>query len=551
MKYQKKIRLFNKLALGLLLTILPFANLLCQNISNNSTAKIITERSFYVTGEQIGIKVLLAEFRDNKSQNILYVDLIQQDGEILTSTKLRIINGIIASKILIPEYAKSGYYIIRAYTREMQSNPSLYAFAELKIINIVESETIGFANKYTSVLNENKAVKSDAINVEGLLSKYTRRHKVNVSILLDSTKINIKSTSISIIPKKTYFANSLILASQDSIIPNVTPNFNEKRGFVLSGSLTSKDSNLNVSGKRIFSSVLGTKDINTAITDSLGKFYFIMPDIIGEHEVYVSTDTVDNNSVLLINKDMDLRSDYRLDKRFSISNKEKKLALKLSQNLAIKNQFYNHKTTDNTLNSKYAFYYKADETIVIDEYIDMPKLHMYFSELPSSVRYNPYKKRDRLRIISQGEIKLFLNPLILIDDVVVNDIEAVLKINPKRIDRIEVVNQYYQKGELSFGGIINFISKENDFGGFEFRNSSLVINYMFLNETYKAESFIPKDNLPDSRTTLYWNPSPEIKSGKITIDFTTSDVLMDYLILVQAVDNEGNIVYFTKEFKVK
>ena len=61
---------------------------------------------------------------------------------------------------------------------------------------------------------------------------------------------------------------------------------------------------------------------------------------------------------------------------------------------------------------------------------------------------------------------------------------AVLKINPKRIDRIEIINQYYQKGELSVGGIINFISKDNDFGGFEFKNSSLVINYMFLNETY-------------------------------------------------------------------
>ena len=257
-----------------------------------------------------------------------------------------------------------------------------------------------------------------------MASKYMSRQKVELSILLDTTKINIKTTSISIIPKETYSSNMLIMESSDSIVANVTPNFNEKRGFILSGSLSSKDTNVNINGKRIFASVLGTKDVNTSITDSLGSFYFIMADIIGEHEVYVSTDTVDNNSTILINKDIDLRTNYQLNKRFTISNKEKALALKLSQNLAIIDQFYENNVTDNTPNSKYAFYYKADEIIVLDEYIDLPKLHMYFSELPSSVRYNPYKKRDRLRVISDAEIKLFLNPLVMIDYVAVNDVEG-------------------------------------------------------------------------------------------------------------------------------
>ena len=68
MIYQKNIKLINKIALGLILILIPFANLLCQNVSKNISATIFTERSFYVTGEQIGIKVLLPDSSNCKSQ---------------------------------------------------------------------------------------------------------------------------------------------------------------------------------------------------------------------------------------------------------------------------------------------------------------------------------------------------------------------------------------------------------------------------------------------------------------------------------------------------
>jgi len=137
----------------------------------------------------------------------------------------------------------------------------------------------------------------------------------------------------------------------------------------------------------------------------------------------------------------------------------------------------------------------------------------------------------------------------MVDYVAVNDLDRVLNLNPKLINRIEVVNSYYQKGDLSFGGIINFISNNGDFGGLEFKNSSLVINYSFLSN-YKSIEPIKEKNTPDARTTLYWNPMPEIIDGKTSISFYTSDVESDYEIIIQALNNNGNKVVYKRGFTV-
>jgi hypothetical protein len=297
-------------------------------------------------------------------------------------------------------------------------------------------------------------------------------------------------------------------------------------------------------------SIVGTKNVYTSITDSTGKFYVNLPNIYNEHEVYISTDTIDKNAKILIYKDNDLRADFWLDKEFSIIKDEKNLALSLAQGIAIKKNFNGDNNKKNHEMEFQSFYDKPNETTVIMDFIDLPNLHMYFTELPSSVRLFKKKGRYEARILDKNGIQLLLNPLIMVDYVAVNDLKSVLEINPKTINRIEVVNEYYQKGDVSFGGIINFISNNNDFGGLEFKNSSLVINYSFLSEDIKSQD-INSSELIDSRATLFFSPSVNAINGNMKLSFNTSDVLGEFSVIIQGVDSDGEKFIFQKDFTVE
>ena len=141
----------------------------------------------------------------------------------------------------------------------------------------------------------------------------------------------------------------------------------------------------------------------------------------------------------------------------------------------------------------------------------------------------------------------------MVDYVAVNDLDPILSISPKAINRIEVVNQYYQLGDAVFGGIINFITNRNDFGGLDFAASSLVINYSFLNKYKAFDNGVFNVNLsvPDTRTTLYWNPEPVIINGNIKVECRTSDVALNYIIVVKGINKDGKEFYFTKDFIVE
>jgi len=182
----------------------------------------------------------------------------------------------------------------------------------------------------------------------------------------------------------------------------------------------------------------------------------------------------------------------------------------------------------------------------------MPTLDMYFTELPGRARLYKRKKKTKIRVLASNDVPLVMDPLIMIDYVAVNDLDEILKINPKSINRVEVVNQYYQLGDISFGGIINFISNNDDFGGFNFAKSSMVINYSFLNECATHSNIIDATiAMPDTRSTLYWNAKPIIEDGNMNVKFTSSDVAETYSVVVKGIKNNGDKFYFTKEFIVK
>jgi len=525
-----------------------------QSSSIKYSIDISTDRSFYVVEDIVKFHISVYN-NDNTIEPrayYVYCDLIGQNGVIQNSIKLQTIDGIGDSEISIPKHLKSGYYILRAYTREMRSNPADYSYVSLKIVNIIEPDIIGSQDEFSlkMQLDSNIIDDVDYIKINNIKDTYKKRTSANCNIQFDISKFILPTVCISIVPKKSNSYNKLNISKVSNYKVDKGLAYDEKEGITLSGSLVNKNNSNSIIGKRVFVSIVGTKNVYTSITDSIGNFYVNLPNINDEHEMYISTDTIDKDAIILIHKDNDLRTDFWLDKEFKISKSEKKLALLISQGVAIQKNFGANHREDNQKLDFESFYDSPNETTVIMDFIDLPNLHMYFTELPSSVRLYKRGGDYQARILDKNGIQLLLNPLIMVDYVAVNDLKSVLDINPKSINRIEVVNEYYQKGDISFGGIINFISNNNDFGGLEFKNSSLVINYSFLENKNKSQK-ISLEGIPDSRTTLFFSSIPKFENGNANIQFQTSDMLGEFEVIVQGIDNNGKRFVVKKGFKVE
>jgi len=124
--------------------------------------------------------------------------------------------------------------------------------------------------------------------------------------------------------------------------------------------------------------------------------------------------------------------------------------------------------------------------------------------------------------------------------------------SPAGIDHIELVSSLYIKGNITYGGIISFVSRKNDFAGIDLPKSGTFINYKFLEE---CSGNIPAGplpvNHPDSRNTVYWDPDVQTNDkGSTDIFFTAPDTPGKYIILLSGIGESGKDVIVREEFEV-
>jgi hypothetical protein len=198
-----------------------------------------------------------------------------------------------------------------------------------------------------------------------------------------------------------------------------------------------------------------------------------------------------------------------------------------------------------------SFYGEPSEVLVIEKFIDLPTLEDYFTELPLLVKLRKIQGRKHFRFYTEQDDMSRYDPLMLVDWVAVNDIEKILAMSPQEIERIELLNSPYVKGNITYGGIISFVSKKNNFAGIDLPKSGTFVNYSFLEECIDTIPPAPSLlHIPDSRNTIYWNPAIQADDeGTSAISFTAPDTPGKYYIILREMSTTGAVV-FTKEMMV-
>jgi hypothetical protein len=522
------------------------------------------DRTLYVTGEMILFSVFLHKENPGDStgpSRVLYCEVITPGGEKITGNKFMVENYSCYGSLVIPDALLTGYYYLRAYTKVMRNyGPGSYSYIRINIINPSRTEVqTGKNNNFKEMPSLNKPHFYGNENSFRLMlnkNKYLRRDTVR--LLIDLPGINDLSACqgmcLSVVPEYSF----------NKVDPEITGNLfsgnadyypAETRGLSITGKIKDNKNGRSIPGTPVNLSIIGRgKDFIPAKTDSEGRFFIYLPDYEGRRDLFISAaGGPGTDAEILVDNDFCVMPVDLPSPLFKLTDKERECAYKIAVNFQLENHFKKAvKVTaaDGTVPDN-MFYGSPSEIIYIDDFIQLPTVEDYFNELPSSVKVRKHQGVKYFKIIGGQAESTDFKPLVMVDMVAVDNISKILAISPTDISRIELVRELYVKGDQTYGGIINFISKKGNFAGIDLPSSGIFINYRFFapKEDFKV-SLVPL-NEPDTRNTVFWDPQL-IANGKLTenISFTTSDTPGKYIVLLRGLNVKGEIFSVLTGFEV-
>jgi hypothetical protein len=530
--------------------------------ANGERIQAITDRSIYVSGETVYFTAVVYHESNPEPRalsRILYCELITPGGNKITGRKYLLHDFSGNGAIAIPEETITGVYYLRFYTRFMRNaGADAYKYILLKIINPLKPEVLQGQDLPDTTLPDagtlTETAKNHSMQVVFGKNEFLPREEIRLNINRDAPLEKPVIRSLTIIPESAYRPKEDPAKMAAGIVHD-RDHYPETRGISLTGQILSKETGNPIPYCKVNLSIIGDKDILVVRSDFNGQFFFALPDHQGKKDLFLcATEQPGITPEVLIDNDFCSKPVDLPAPVFSLNREEEALAYRLTVNYMVNAVFTKDSVTSDTLpvDSMTSFYGRPSEVIVIDKYIELPTLREYFTELPVIVKIRKQQGKQQFRFfLAEGEMLLY-DPLVLVDWVAVEDMDKILAMSPQEIDRIELLNFPYIKGNITNGGIISFISKKNDFAGIDLPTSGTFINYGFLEPDRKPLPQGPYPaNIPDSRNTVYWNPDMQVTGdGKTEFAFYAPDTPGRYVMLLQSISKTGEITREKVVFEV-
>jgi hypothetical protein len=525
---------------------------------------LFSDRNLYIAGEQILFSAFLQtgdESSQVESSRVLYCELITPNGNKIAGNKYLIEDSSASGYLAIPNNITTGIYYLRAYTKFMRNDgPSYYHYTSIKILNANRNEVQTITdNNYLSGslsggVNTEKIGDSFLISVDK--SQYAPRDTVHISIDgIETIQSSWKGLSLAVVPEVSIFTDIVKLPENGQFEKRAFC-YPESRGLSITGKLIDNITGNPLQSTRVNLSIIGRgRDFMALQTDTAGRFFFSLPDYTGYRDLFLCAEiTSTSDPKILVDNDFCTIPVHVLSSIFTLTRQEREAAYNMAVNVQLESYFKVDSIPDarNYQREDQAFYGKPNEILYIDNYVQLPTLEEYFNGLPTLVKVRKRQSEKYFKVIgTQTELTDF-DPLVLVDLVAIDDPSKVLTIPPTNISRIEVVNGLYVKGDQTYGGIINIITKRGDFAGIDLPSSGIFINYGFLADGNNyLKIYPPPVHSPDTRNTLYWEPKLVLNKGKTAkVSFTTSDTPGRYLIILNRINLKGEASRQTATFEV-
>lgn len=529
----------------------------CVALSQPLKERVILfpDRNLFISGEYIQFSALVKPEKDSAEvSRILYCELITPEGRRMSGGKYAATNYSVTGSLIVPPDLISGDYYLKAYTKSMRNEgPSVYSYDYIKVINPFRSEI----NAQKSAVNNTGA--SD-FKAESEMSRSSVRVPEdafpgeNLKIMIEDSSVcrNLKNATISVVPEFTL--------SDRSITPVVKPVINdilhlpETKGILITGIVKNRSGNGFIPAIRVNLSITGEgRDFLSATTGDDGRFIFSVPDYIGKRDIFLCTESTDSlDPEIFVDNDFCNLPVELPEEHFDLSEAERDIGLSMAARLNLHTYFNDDSLSreGNKYEETPVFYGSPDKILTMDEYVQLPTLEEYFNELPVPVKVRKRSGQKFFKVLGTQAELLEFDPLVLVDLVVIDDPEKILALDPRDINRIDIVNALYVKGDRIFGGVVNIISRNGDFAGISLPSSGVFVNYSFLSTTgNNQEQPSVISEIPDTRNTILWKAV--IKPTECSeISFTAPGTPGKYLVVIRGVDENGKEVRGVWPFEV-
>ncbi|MFC2089230.1 hypothetical protein ACFLT1_00530 [Bacteroidota bacterium] len=516
---------------------------------------LFTDRDLYSVSEKIYFSVVysldtLIEL-ENWSE-VLYVELIKWNGAKISQSKVPIKKGLSAGYLEIPENIYSGNYYLRAYTSWMRNySPYLYKYFPVKVINPntdeIDLPTGGTETEISFVKNE-MPENNSRLTLSGLKEVYNPRDEVEFSLstmdkrLAGTYVITVAKSSDKKHISSEYELSGFTIPSNDKKEIEYLP---EIKNITLRGSVVDNITKEAIPGRSIaLSSTLNPFFFFISTSNSDGDFTFSIPAIYGSHQFCLkSLNSNEKDAEFLISNDFCNKEILLPYIPFKLNEEEKEEAKDIAINAQLYSRYASKDSPSVSKDLLQPFYGSPQEITYTKDFIELIDLKEFFFEIMPEVIVETKSNASSLKFKAINMLSIF-PPLILIDNIPVQNDNTVLSIPSKNIDRIELINGGYIVNETVFSGIINIYSKNNNLGGMELNGDERFFTYQLFTDFDTDMTLI--ESTPDKRSAgirnlLYFHPGIELTDNQpSTIRFNTGDAKGSYTVTVRGIDTKGS-----------
>ena len=537
--------------------------------------KLQTNTNLLLAGEYFYYKV--ACFIEKKQSfspisKMAYVELVGTDETSIFKHKLKLKNSTSHGEFFIPSTIKTGHYKLISYTNWSKNNQT-DSFTELDIyiINPYSTEA-----QITSHISDNQKpateiIKKSKLQAINQIDSNQNTLKLNKTSFGKRQKVTLQISTDAIENSNSYSLSVRQIDSVETLVPNNQSKIQETRvntyylpelrGEIISGKLETLN-NVNNSNITMTLSFPGKNNIlKSTTTNSKGQFYFIIDEDYNNATInlQVNGEEKENFKIILDNKKFNHYNQLNFTD-LSLNPDIKNWLEKESIHHQIENAYFSVKA-DSVIHvsTNKSFYQPIETTFKLDDYTRFKTVKETFIEIIKTASISKqgsiykFKLPDLVNIDFNRDLN-YLNPLILVDGLRIQNNEIIMNYNSHNIECIQTVTgQYAYQSEL-YNGIIAFKTFDKDFilknkadyiKNIEFKN--ILPNKIYYQPNYNGSQDLSR--IPDYRKQLLWIPNLNIDKQS-TINFYTSDSSGLYEVVLKAILPTGETIKTTTSFKV-
>ncbi|NQV52659.1 MAG: hypothetical protein HQ500_05715 [Flavobacteriales bacterium] len=526
----------------LTLSILLFAPIAgAQSTYPEERVVLSIDRNVYFSQEVIRFSAAI-QMRDDAWQpsisEVLFTDLVTQDGRIAVRYKSLIIGGRSEGSIFLSEHLPTGTYLLRAYTQyQSDNNEEQLCYSIITVVNPnLRARHLPAAPDMRS-----QAAPKDLVSV---------RRSAN-EIHLERTEPGVRMLSVRLIKGDLALASNVIASSEPiariahGLGPDEVPDIH---GVALHGELIDKNTGIPITDTKVIATVIGDyRQLHADRTDERGQFNFSLPQTSGIHQVFVCALRSDKSVDVLIKDEFASAGGLLEWKPDSLTMAGHLLDIAFLNHqmcTGLQADWVRPKPSDiarppHPLNS-------PTTRVETSDYVALTSVSQMLDEIVPMASARKNEGIAYVHVFDPGTKRSYNEPLLMVDHLPVQDAPTFLKTPIDKVSSVDVFAEELVIGQEVFQGAVNLNTHAAGAQSTSLPKNCVVVEYATLTH-FEGVNVRPENINLDICNTLFWSVLND-NTSSITIP-TKESFTDDYILLITGYTDDGSSYHQTVSLK--